>query len=163
VQANGYGAPVTNGLGVIEPPATVLKVTTNWTAAGIARARVAYEDIRPDHNWPTNLVLNGWTINDALRFPYLGLMGTNVVDQRLPEWVRFTYPHTLSPDPASPTTHVRVDAGTMTTEVWRSAPTNRMNEVIFIGLSDGGHQWPNAADKLPFDGSLEVLRFFDAH
>jgi len=162
-QANGFGAPVTNGLGVIEPPPTALQTTTNWTAAGNARARVAYHDIRPDHNWPTNLVAGGWTLANALRFPYVGLVGTNVVDQRLPEWVRLTYPHTLSPDPVSPTTHVRVDSGTMTVELWRSAPLNRTNEVIFIGLSDGGHQWPNAADKLPFDASLEVLRFFGAH
>ena len=163
VQANGLGAPVTNGLGVIEPPVTALKTTTNWTATGNDRARVAYDDIRPDHHWPTNLVAGGWTLANALRFPYFGLVGTNVVEQRLPEWVRLTYPHTLSPDPAAPTTHVRVDAGTMTREVWRSAPLNRTNEVIFIGLSDGGHQWPNATDKLPFNGSDEVLKFFNAH
>ncbi len=51
----------------------------------------------------------------------------------------------------------------MSVEVWRAAPLNRSNEVIFIGLSDGGHQWPNAADKLPFNGSEEVLKFFGAH
>jgi len=163
VQANGYGAPVTNGLGVIEPPPTPLTLTSNWTAVGNARPRVAYEDIRPDHNWPTNLVANGWSLTDALRFPYFRLVGTNLVDQRLPEWVRLTYPHTLSPDPVSPTTHVRVDSGTMIVEIWRAAPLNRSNEVIFVGLSDGGHQWPNAADKLPFNGSAEVLKFFNAH
>ena len=51
----------------------------------------------------------------------------------------------------------------MTVEIWRTAPGNRTNEVIFAGLSDGGHLWPNANDKLPFDASLEVLKFFAAH
>ncbi len=161
--ANGWGRPVTNGLRVIGPPPALSSTTSNWVAAGNARARVAYEDIRPDSNWPTNLVANGWTLADALRFPYAGLVGTNLVDQRLPAWVRTSYPHTLVPDPAAPTNFVRVNAGTMTTEVWRAAPLNRTNEVIFIGLSDGGHQWPTAADRLPFDASVEVLRFFGAH
>jgi poly(3-hydroxybutyrate) depolymerase len=162
-QANGFGGPVTNGLGVVEPPATPLTTTSNWTATGNDRASVDYEKARPDHNWPTNLIANGWSTNDARRFQYFIRLGTNVVDQRLPERVNATYPHTLSPDPVSPTTRVRVDAGTMTVEIWRAAPLNRTSEVIFVGLSDGGHRWPDASDKLPFDASLEVLRFFGAH
>ena len=77
--------------------------------------------------------------------------------------MRVVYPHTLSPDQNSPTTHVRVDSGTMRVEIWRTSPGNRTNEVIFVGLSDGGHQWPNAIDKLPFDASIEVLKFFGPH
>lgn len=162
-QANGFGGPVTNGLGIIGPPSTPFNTTSNWTVVGTARPRVAYDDIRPDHNWPTNLIANGWNANDALRFPYFTTQGTNSVDQRLPEWVRAIYPHSLSPDPAAPGKFVRVDSGTMTVEIWRTAPMNRTNEVIFVGLSDGGHQWPNAADKLPFNANVEVLRFFEAH
>ena len=81
----------------------------------------------------------------------------------VPEWVRVTYPHTVSLDPNWPTTHVRVDSGTMTVEIWRTAPLNRTNEVIFVGLSDGGHQWTNLNDKLPFNANVEVLKFFGAH
>lgn len=162
-QVNGWGRPVTNALGVITPPPALLSSTSNFVATGTARARVAYGDIRPDHNWPTNLVANGWSLSNALRFPYFTLVGTNVTEQRLPAWVRTNFPHTVSPDLASPTTHVRVDSGTMTTEIWRAAPLNRTNEVIFIGLSDGGHQWPTAADRLPFNASVEVLRFFSEH
>ncbi len=162
-QVNGWGQPVTNALGVITPPPALLSSTSNFVATSNARARVAYEDIRPDHNWPTNLVASGWSLSNALRFPYVTLVGTNVTDQRLPAWVRTNFPHTVSPDPVTPTTFVRVDSGTMTTEIWRAAPLNRTNEVIFIGLSDGGHQWPTAADRLPFNASVEVLRFFSEH
>lgn len=162
--ANGFGGPVTNlALGIIEPPPALLSTNTAWSATGNNRSLVAYEDIRPDHNWPTNLVLNGWTLTNAMRFPYFAESGTNVINQRLPEWVRTKYPHTLSPDPAAPAGFVRVDSGTMTVEIWRSAPFNRTNEVIFIGLSDGGHRWPGADDKLPFNANVEVLKFFDAH
>ena len=159
---NGHGA-ITNESGLVEPPITAIKTNIQWTATGNDRARVANEDVRPDWNWPTNLVANGWPLTNALRFRYTTTVGTNVVDQRLPEWVNTAYPHTIQPDPVSPTTHVRVDSGTMTVELWRTDPLNRTNEVIFIGLSDGGHQWPNAADKLPFKGSEEVLKFFNAH
>lgn len=51
----------------------------------------------------------------------------------------------------------------MTVEIWRVAPLNRTNEVIFIGLSDGGHKWPEAGDKLPFEASAEVLKYFEAY
>ncbi len=140
-----------------------MSTNSTWNTIGNARARVAYDDIRPDHNWPTNLIANGWSTDDALRFPYIAFQGTNAVDQRLPEWVRLAYPHMLSADTSSPTTNVCVDSGTMTVEIWRSTPSNRTNEVIFVGLSDGGHQWPNTGDKLPFNANVEVLKFFDAH
>ncbi len=163
-EANGFGGPVTNNLlGIIEPPPALFTTNTSWNATGANRSRVAYEDIRPDHNWPTNLLLNGWSANNALRFPYLGLSGTNVIDQRLPAWVRAKYPHTLSPDPAAPAGFVRVDSGTMSVEIWRDRPLNPRDEVIFITLSDGGHQWPNSDDQLPFNANVEVLKFFDAH
>lgn len=90
------------------------------------------------------------------------MSGTNIIDQRLLEWINLAYPHTIEPDPDLPTTHVRVNSGTMTVEIWRSAPLNRSNEVVFVTLSDGGHRWPDAADKLPFNASEEVLKFFDA-
>lgn len=163
-EANGFGGPVTNvTLGITEPPPALLNTNFTWNATGTDRSRVAYEDIRPDHNWPTNLVLNGWTLTNAMRFPYFAESGTNVINQRLPEWVRTKYPHTLSPDPAAPAGFVRVDSGTMSVEIWRSGLLNRTNEVIFIGLSDGGHRWPGADDQLPFNANVEVLRFFDAH
>ncbi len=159
---NGHGT-ITNELGLIEPSTNALKTNIVWTATGNDRARVAYEDIRPDWNWPTNLIQNGWSFSNAMRFPYIGSSTVTNFDQRSAEWVRTTYPHTIEPDPDSPTTHVRVNSGTMSVEIWRSSALNRTNEVIFVGLSDGGHQWPNAADKLPFNGSEEVLKFFDAH
>jgi poly(3-hydroxybutyrate) depolymerase len=163
-EANQFGGPVTNpALGIIEPPAAPWSTNFSWSATANDRCRVAYEDIRPDHHWPTNLVLNGWTLSNAVRFPYLTLSGTNVVDQRLPAWVRAAYPHTVSPDPALPAAFVRVDAGTMSVEIWRNAPLNRTNEVIFVTLSDGGHQWPNSGDQLPFNANVEVLKFFKAH
>ncbi len=162
--ANGYGGVVTNSLrGILEPPPARTTNITTWTATGNNRSKVAYEDIRPDHNWPTNLVLNGWSLTNALRFPYLAVSGTNVINQRLPEWIRTAYPHTLSPDPTRPDAFVRVDAGTMSVEIWRSGPVNRTNEVIFVTLGDGGHQWPNSGDQLPFNANVEVLKFFDAH
>ena len=163
-EANGFGGPVTNNLlGIIEPPPALFSTNTSWNATGNDRSRVAYEDIRPDHNWPTNLLLNGWSTNNALRFPYLAVSGTNVIDQRLPAWVRAAYPHTLSPDPATSAGFVRVDSGTMSVEIWRSRLLNRRDEVIFVVLSDGGHQWPNSDDQLPFNANVEVLKFFDAH
>lgn len=162
--ANGFGGPMTNNLlGILEPPTALLSTNTSWTATGGSRSRVAYEDIRPDHNWPTNLLLNGWSTNTATRFPYLALSETGVIDQRLPQWIRARYPHTLSPDPAAPTGFVRVDSGTMSVEIWRAAPLNRTNEVIFVTLSDGGHQWPNSDDQLPFNANIEVLKFFKEH
>jgi len=96
-------------------------------------------------------------------FPYFDRIGTNRVDNRLPEWVRTIYPHAISEDANAPTTHARVDSGTMTVEIWRAAPVNCTNEVTFLGLSDGGHQWPNSSDKLPFNASEEGLKFFGAH
>lgn len=162
-EANGFGSIPQTAPDWPLPPVPLLSLTTNWTAVGTDRARVAYNDVRPDHDWPTNLVATGWSLDDALRFPYVTLIGTNIVDQRLPQWVRDTYPHAVSPDPLAPTSLVRVDSGTMTVETWRTALNNRTNEVIFVGLSDGGHQWPNAADKLPFDACKEVLRFFSQH
>ena len=118
-EANGFGGPVTNNLlGIIEPPPALFSTNTSWNATGNDRSRVTYEDIRPDHNWPTNLVLNGWSTNNALRFPYLAVSGTNVIDQRLPAWERAAYPHTLSPDPAASAGVVRVDSGTMSVEIW---------------------------------------------
>lgn len=162
-QANGYGSVAQLAPEPPLPPAPIFSTNSTWRATGTDRARVAYEDVRPDHNWPTNLIATGWSQQNALRFPYVTLIGTNVVDYRLPESVRVTYPHALSADPASPATHVRVDSGTMTVEIWRTGLNNRTNEVIFVGLSDGGHQWPNSNDKLPFNANMEVLRFFDAH
>lgn len=162
-EANGFGSVAQPAPEPPLPPAPLLSASTNWNASGTARSRTAYGDIRPDHSWPTNLITAGWSAAHAALFPYLTLVGTNIVDQRLPDWVRVVYPHTVSPDPDLPNSFVRVDSGTMTVEMWRQAPNNRTNEVIFVGLSDGGHQWPNANDKLPFDASLEVLRFFQAH
>lgn len=163
-EANQFGGPVINNLlGIIEPPPALATNFTTWNATGVNRARVVYENIRPDHNWPTNLLLNGWSTNNALRFPYVALSETGVIDQRLPQWIRARYPHTLSPDPAAPAGFVRVDSGTMSVEIWRDAPLNRTNEVIFVTLSDGGHQWPNSDDQLPFNANIEVLKFFGAH
>lgn len=161
---NGFGGPVINNLlGIIEPPPALATNITTWSATGNNRAKVAYEDIRPDHNWPTNLVLNGWSLTNALRFPYFEGSGTNTSSQRLPEWIRMAYPHTISPDPTRPDAFVRVDSGTMSVEIWRNGPSNRTNEVIFVTLSDGGHQWSNSDDQLPFNANVEVLKFFDAH
>lgn len=161
---NGYGAPVTNvALGIIEPTNALSTTISNWTATGIARARIAYGDMRPDWNWPTNLYNNGWAISNLAHFIYSTQDGTNTINQRLPAWVATNYPHTISPDPVDPSHFVRVDAGTMKVEIWRTALTNRVNEVIFVTLSDGGHQWPEAADKLPFDASDELLKFFSVH
>lgn len=163
-EANGFGRPTTNNLlGIIEPPSALFSTNISWNATGNDRARVAYEDIRPDHNWPTNLVLNGWSTNNALRFPYLAQSETGVIDQRLPQWIRAKYPHTLAPDPFASAGFVRVDSGTMSVEVWRDRLLNPRDEVIFVTLSDGGHQWPNSDDQLPFNANVEVLKFFDAH
>lgn len=106
---------------------------------------------------------NGWSLANATRFPYVTRVGTNIISQQLPEWLRLAYPHSISPDPAQPAGFVRVDSGSMSVELWRRSPLNRSNEVIFVTLSDGGHQWPNSDDHLPFNANIEVLRFFDAH
>jgi poly(3-hydroxybutyrate) depolymerase len=153
--ANGYGwlsqpAP--------EPPLPVappMKLTTPWSTAGTARAPVRYEAMRPDPGWPAALVAQGgWTTAEANRFPY----GEAVV----PAALRAEYPHTISPDPAN-STRIRVDSGTMITEIWRSGPGVRTNEVVFVGLSDGGHAWTGTDDKLPFNTNVSVLDFFEAH
>ena len=54
-------------------------------------------------------------------------------------------------------------SGTNNPESVPSTLPNRNNEVLFVTLNDGGHQWSNSADKVPFKGSDEVLKFFDAH
>ncbi len=36
-------------------------------------------------------------------------------------------------------------------------------EVLFVTLTDGGHQWPEAGDNVGFDASREVLEFFLRH
>lgn len=36
-------------------------------------------------------------------------------------------------------------------------------EVLFVTLSDGGHQWPEAQDNVGFDASAEALQFFLRH
>lgn len=163
-QVNGYGAPVTNvARGILEPPPATLHSVTNWTAVGNARARVSYEDIRPDADWPEALLADGWNPRHATNFTFVTVSGDIAFDQRLPAWVRQDYPHVLQADPALPEAFTRVNSGTMTVEFWRRSPADRSQEVIFVGLSDGGHQWPNLADKLPFNASIEVLRFFGAH
>lgn len=153
--ANGYGwipqiAP--------EPPlpaAALTKVTTPWSATGTDRAPARYEAMRPDPGWPDALVAQGgWTIDEANRFPY----GEAVI----PATLRAEYTHTISPDPNN-NKRVLVDSGTMTTETWQSGPGVRTNEVIFVGLSDGGHAWPGTDDKLPFNANTSVLDFFEAH
>lgn len=162
-QANGYGSVAQVAPEPPLPPPALIKTNITWTATGVDRSAVAYEDVRPDHNWPEELIAGGWSRENALRFPYVTRVGTEWLDYRLPAWVRLEYPHQVSADPASPARLVRVDLGTMTVEIWRSALNNRSNEVIFVGLSDGGHQWPNSNDKLPFNANVEVLKFFSAH
>jgi polyhydroxybutyrate depolymerase len=36
-------------------------------------------------------------------------------------------------------------------------------EVLFVTLSDGGHEWPEASDHVGFDASYEALEFFLRH
>lgn len=111
--------------------------------------------MRADVNWPAALLGQpGWHVDSAKQFRY--------AEDRIPAWVRAIYPHTLSPDPVAPNSYIRVDSGTMTVESWRSAPGNRTNEVIFVGLSDGGHQLPGPAEGYPFS-NIDVLDFLQAH
>ncbi|MFN0125500.1 MAG: alpha/beta hydrolase family esterase [Verrucomicrobiales bacterium] len=156
-EANKYGwvpqdAPVTP----LPPPATT-KIKTPWTATGNNRAPVAYDAMRPDAGWPDALESQtglGWTPELANKFPY----GEPFIAASL----RAEYAHTISPE-SSTSARIRVDAGTMTTEWWRSAPEVTTNEVVFYALGDGGHQWPTTSDKLPFNGNVKVLDFFEAH
>jgi poly(3-hydroxybutyrate) depolymerase len=37
------------------------------------------------------------------------------------------------------------------------------NEVVFVELSDGGHLWPDAGDRVGFDANAEVMDFFLRH
>lgn len=37
------------------------------------------------------------------------------------------------------------------------------HEVVFVGLSKGGHQGLPSNDKLPFNANGEVLKFYAAH
>ena len=131
------------GAGNELPPAALSKTTTPWSATGTDRAPVSYDSMRPDVGWPDAL---------AQMFPAEPPIPLNPM--------RNEYAHSISPDPGAPLARIRVDAGTMTVEVWRTAPANSTNEVIFIGLSDGGHAWPGTDDKLPFNANIKVLDFF---
>lgn len=160
--ANGYGAVAQTAPEPPLPPATTAAAASSfhfasipWSAIGAARARVMGEDMRADADWPAALLSQpGWNDDSAGQFRY--------AEGLIPAWVRAIYPHTLSPDPATPGERVRVDSGTMTVEFWRQAPANRSNEVIFIGLSDGGHQLPGPAEGYPFS-NIDVLDFLQAH
>ena len=137
-EANGYGSVVQP---YPEPPLppptspssmTFRYLSTTWSATGADRARCTYDDMRPDEGWPSALASQpGWNMALANLFPY--------TEPLVPTSVRAEYPHTISPDnPPNSTTRIRIDSGTRTIELWRSAPGDRTNEVVFVGLSDGG-------------------------
>ena len=159
--ANGYGSVAQPYPEPPLPPATSASSSTfgylrsTWSASGTDRARCAYNDMRPDEGWPADLASQpDWNMALASLFPYS--------EPLVPATIRVEYPHTIKPDPDMPATRIRLDSGTRTIEFWRIAAGDRTNEVIFVGLSDGGHQWPGPAEGYPFS-NIDVLNFFDAH
>lgn len=70
-----------------------------------------------------------------------------------------SYPHlTFTED-----RHTFTVAGTWSEETWATPSGQSDREVKFLTLSDGGHQWPGANDRVGWDGQLGVMDFFSAH
>lgn len=69
--------------------------------------------------------------------------------------VRAAYPHTKVGNTVTETT--------ITTATWQDPIGDTTNEVILVVLSDGGHQWPDAASRLGFDANNAIFSFFDRH
>ena len=122
---------------------------------------------RPDAWWPGLRKLaygsayNDWTspeIPNSLRIPAQDL--SVAFFQNAANWQNLTsYPHISF----TRTGRTYTVAGTWSEEIWPTPSGQSDREVRFYTLSDGGHQWPGATDKVGWDGQLGVLNFFDSH
>ena len=124
---------------------------------------------RPDKWWPASRKLQyaeayaGFPnpeIPDTLRTPAMDLAVSWFSPANAANWNTLTsYPHlTFTQNRRTYTV-----AGTWSEEIWPSPPGPTDREVRFYTLSDGGHQWPGASDKLGWNAQLGVMDFFDAH
>ena len=95
--------------------------------------------------------LQDWTINPELPLAYFN---TPALYQ-----AATGYPHIVRTQDALTYTI----AGTWAEEIWPTPPGQTDREVRFHPLSDGGHAWPGAFDRVGWDAQLGVMDFFDAH
>lgn len=127
-----------------------------WDALTGPVMSVARFDLRPDFGWPGSLAeSDGWNESNRGGFAVY-------VDPRTPANLRTFFPHSIAPHP-SVADRIIVKEGTWTRETWTpSLPGSDPTNVIeLITMSTGGHNWPEADS--PWDGSIEVLRFFENH
>lgn len=117
---------------------------------------VARFDLRPDIGWPNSLWgSNGWNVGNTDHF-------ADYVDPRTPAGLRTPFPHVIAPHPTNGE-RITVKQGTWKREIWTPSMSgsNPANIVELITMSTGGHNWPEADS--PWDGSREVLLFFQNH
>lgn len=125
-----------------EPPAGPIITPIDW--------------VRLDTGWPAALdALPGWSLAQALRVDY------TIVP--IPPALRAEYPRTIVPQdiPGPPFTRVLSTHGTWSIKKWQMAPGNTTNEIVLVTIAGGAHFWPE--DDSPWDASIEVLKFFEAH
>lgn len=112
--------------------------------------------VRPDTGWPAALdALPGWSLAQALRVDY------TIVP--IPPALRAEYPRVVVPQdiPGPPFVRMLTTEGRWSIKKWQSAPGNTTNEIVLVTIAGGAHFWPEADS--PWDGSVEVLKFFEAH
>lgn len=112
--------------------------------------------VRPDTGWPAGLnALPGWTLQQALLVDY------TIVP--IPTALRNEYPRTIEPEdiPGPPFARMKTTAGTWKIKKWQTAPGDRTNEIVLVTIAAGAHFWPESDS--PWEASVEVLKFFEAH
>lgn len=142
----------------------------NWTPTNVNLALLPSSEnhfFRPDAWWPAArkaLYLAAYAewpdpeIPDSLRLPAQDLPVSWF--QNVANWQNLSsYPHiTFTQNGRTYTV-----AGTWSEEIWPTPIGQSDREVRFYTLSDGGHQWPSASDRVGWDAQLGVMDFFDAH
>lgn len=125
-----------------EPPAGPIITPIDW--------------VRPDTGWPAALATQPtWSLQQALLVDY------TIVP--IPPALRVEYPRTIVAQSQllPPFARVLSTHGTWSIKKWQNAPGNTTNEIVLVTIAGGAHFWPEADS--PWDASVEVLKFFEAH
>lgn len=113
--------------------------------------------VRADTGWPNTLASQpGWT-------PPLANLIRYQDAPPIPPALRTEYPRTIIPQPiaVAPFARVITTTGAWSIKKWQSSPGNPTNEIVLVTIAGGAHFWPEADS--PWNGNLEVLRFFETH